>query len=78
MAESKRQFCLHLRTKTAYFRTPDGERMFDPKARPRATPALKRSVHSAPMRCPLTPIPAPLPPIAIASRRMCSQRSRRK
>ena len=30
MAETKRQFCLNLRTKTAYFRTPDGERMFDP------------------------------------------------
>jgi hypothetical protein len=30
MAEAKRQFCLYLRTKTAYFRTPDGERMFDP------------------------------------------------
>lgn len=30
MAETKRQFCLYLRTKTAYFRTPDGERMFDP------------------------------------------------
>jgi hypothetical protein len=32
MAESKRQFCLYLRTKTAYFRTPDGERMFDPES----------------------------------------------
>jgi hypothetical protein len=32
MAESTPQFCLYLRTKTAYFRTPDGERMFDPES----------------------------------------------
>ena len=32
MAESKRQFCLYLRTKTAYFRTPEGERMFHPES----------------------------------------------
>ena len=32
MAESKRQLCLYLRTKTAYFRTPEGERMFDPES----------------------------------------------
>lgn len=30
MAESKHQFCLYLRTKTAYFRTPQGERIFEP------------------------------------------------
>jgi hypothetical protein len=32
MVESKHQFCLYLRTKTAYFRTPDGERMFNPES----------------------------------------------
>lgn len=32
MAESQRTICLYLRTKTAYFRTPDGERMFEPQS----------------------------------------------
>lgn len=32
MAESRRQFCLYLRTKSAYFRTPDGERIFEPES----------------------------------------------
>jgi hypothetical protein len=32
MADSRRQFCLYLRTKTAYFRTPDGERIFEPES----------------------------------------------
>lgn len=32
MAEARRQFCLYLRTKSAYFRTPDGERIFEPES----------------------------------------------
>ena len=30
--ESARRFCLHLRTKSAYFRTPTGERIFEPES----------------------------------------------
>lgn len=29
---SARRFCLHLRTKSAYFRSVDGERIFEPES----------------------------------------------
>ncbi len=32
MVAAKRQFCLYLRTKSAYFRTPEGERVFEPES----------------------------------------------
>lgn len=32
MAEEKREFCLYLRTKSAYFRTPEGARIFEPES----------------------------------------------
>ncbi len=32
MAEAKRRFCLYLRTKSAYFRSPNGDRIFEPES----------------------------------------------
>ncbi len=32
MAESSRRFCFYLRTKSAYFRAPTGERIFEPQS----------------------------------------------
>ena len=32
MAGEKREFCLYLRTKSAYFRTPEGARIFEPES----------------------------------------------
>ncbi len=55
MANKSNPYCLYLRTKTAYFRTPDGRRMFEPESSTACYTCLKTQRPVGPDGMPVEP-----------------------